>query len=95
MIASHNGKISKGQNASFYPGKRQRGPSVGVLKPVFRPVKVLIVGSAHLKGRTTLTDEGLLLGKMVFGSVMPRPARCSASVSVRLRVVLMERALVI
>jgi hypothetical protein len=75
-------------------GERQRGPSVGVPKPVFRPVKVLIVSSAHLKGRTALTNEGLLLGKMVFGSVMPRPARWSASIRVRLRVVLMKRALV-
>jgi hypothetical protein len=36
-----------------------------------------------------------LLGKMVFGSAMPRPARCSASVSEQLRVVLLERAWVI
>jgi hypothetical protein len=90
MIASHNGKTSKGQNASFTLASVSVGRPVGVPKPVFHPVKVLIVSSAHLKGRTALTDEGLLLGKMVFGSVTPRPARCSASVSVRLRVVFVK-----
>jgi hypothetical protein len=41
----------------------------------FWPCKELVVSSAHLESRTALTDEGLLLGKMAFGSVMPRPAR--------------------
>jgi hypothetical protein len=34
----------------------------------FSPSEELVVSSAHLKDGTTLTDEGLLLGKMVFGS---------------------------
>jgi hypothetical protein len=53
----------------------------------FSPCAGLVVSSTHLQGRTTLTDEGLLLGKMVFGSVMPRPARRLASVHMRLRFV--------
>jgi hypothetical protein len=34
----------------------------------FSPCEELIVSSAHLEDGTTLTDEGLLLGKMAFGS---------------------------
>jgi hypothetical protein len=42
-----------------------------------------------------VSTESVVLGKMVFGSVIPRPARWSASVRVRLRVVLMKHALMI
>jgi hypothetical protein len=34
----------------------------------FSPCEELVVSSAHLKDGTALTDEGLLLGKMAFGS---------------------------
>jgi hypothetical protein len=34
----------------------------------FSPSEELVVSSAHLEDGTTLTDEGLLLGKMAFGS---------------------------
>jgi hypothetical protein len=32
----------------------------------------MVVSSAHLRSRTALTDEGLLLGNMAFGSAFPR-----------------------
>jgi hypothetical protein len=34
----------------------------------FSPCEELVVSSAHLEDGTALTDEGLLLGKMAFGS---------------------------
>jgi hypothetical protein len=34
----------------------------------------VFVSSAHLRSRTALTNEGLLLGYMAFGSVPSRPA---------------------
>jgi hypothetical protein len=46
----------------------------------------LVVSSAHLEDGTALTDEGLLLGKMVFGSILPRPAGLSVSAHARLRI---------
>jgi hypothetical protein len=40
----------------------------------FSPCGRLVVSSAHLRDGTALTDEGLLLGKMAFGSfVHDRP----------------------
>jgi hypothetical protein len=40
------------------------------------PREGLIVSSAHLEFRTALTDEGLLLGKLAFGSLAHvRPGR--------------------
>jgi hypothetical protein len=35
----------------------------------YSPYKELFVSSAHLESGTTLTDKGLLLGNMAFGSV--------------------------
>jgi hypothetical protein len=35
----------------------------------FSPCEELVVSSAHLEDGMTLTDEGLLLGKMAFGSL--------------------------
>jgi hypothetical protein len=34
------------------------------------PLEELVVSLAHLEDRTALTDEGLLLGKMAFGSLV-------------------------
>jgi hypothetical protein len=51
----------------------------------FSPCEELVVSSAHLEDGTTLTDEGLLLGKMAFGSFLPRPAGLSISAHTRLR----------
>jgi hypothetical protein len=51
----------------------------------FSPCEELVVSSAHLEDGTVLTDEGLLLGKMAFGSFLPRPAGLSVSAHTRLR----------
>jgi hypothetical protein len=51
----------------------------GSFEARFLPHKELVVSSAHLESGTALTDEGLLLGKMAFGSVTPRPARLLTS----------------
>jgi hypothetical protein len=51
----------------------------------FSPYEELVVSSAHLEDGTALTDEGLLLGKMAFGSILPRQARLSFSAHARLR----------
>jgi hypothetical protein len=40
----------------------------------FSPYEELFVSSAHLRSGTALTDEGLLLGNMAFGSILSRPA---------------------
>jgi hypothetical protein len=85
MIASHNGKTSKGQNVSFTLASVSVGRPWEFRSP-FSPCKESVVSSAHLEGRTTLTDEGLLLGKMVFGSVLPRPARLLVSAHVQFRI---------
>jgi hypothetical protein len=73
-INSHNGKIFKGQHASFTQ-EVSAWAVRGSVEARFSPIKELVISSAHLESGTTLTDEGLLLGKMAFGSVMPRPAR--------------------
>jgi hypothetical protein len=51
----------------------------------FLPYEELVVSSAHLEDGTALTDEGLLLGKMAFGSCLPRPAGLSVSAHARLQ----------
>jgi hypothetical protein len=83
IIASHNGKSSKGQVASFTQAG-VRWAIRGISEVRFLPCKKLVVSSDHLEGRTALTDEGLLLGKMAFGSILPRPARLLVSVHARL-----------
>jgi hypothetical protein len=83
IIASHNGKTSKGQVASF-TGRASAWAVRGSSEVRFSPCKELVVSLAHLGGRTTLTDEGLLLGKMAFGSILPRSARLLVSVHTRL-----------
>jgi hypothetical protein len=40
----------------------------------FFPYEELFVSSAYLRRGTALTDEGLLLGNMAFGSVLSQPA---------------------
>jgi hypothetical protein len=85
MITSHNGKVSKGQNTSFTRVRVSVGRSWEFRSP-FSPYEELVVSSAYLEDGTTLTDEGLLLGKMVFGSILPRPAGLSASARARFRV---------
>jgi hypothetical protein len=52
----------------------------------FSPYEELVVSSAHLEDGMALTDEGLMLGKMVFGSILPRPAGLSVSAHARLRI---------
>jgi hypothetical protein len=82
-ITSHNGKVSKGQNTSF----TRMCVSVGrpwEFRSPFSPCKELVASSAHLEDRTALTDEGLLLGKMVFISILPRPAGLLVSSHARL-----------
>jgi hypothetical protein len=64
---SHNGKISKGQHASF-TGSASAWAVRGSSEARFSPCEGLVVSSAHLEDGTALTDEGLLLGKMAFGS---------------------------
>jgi hypothetical protein len=56
---------------------------------------VFVAGLKLLISQVVEQKKGALLEKMVFGSVMPRPARWSSSVRVRLRVVLMKHALMI
>jgi hypothetical protein len=75
-ITSHNGKVSKGKNTSFTRIRVSVGYPWEFRSP-FSPCKELVVSSA-------LTDEGLLLGKMVFGSILPRPAGLSVSAHARL-----------
>jgi hypothetical protein len=53
-------------------------------RPPFTRLR-LIVSSALRRFRTALTDEGLLLGKLVFGSIAPRPPTLAPSVCLRLR----------
>jgi hypothetical protein len=66
MTTSHNGKISKGQRLLLRSASAWavRGSS----EAHFSPCEELIVSSAHLEDGMALTDEGLLLGKMAFGS---------------------------
>jgi hypothetical protein len=40
----------------------------------FSPYEEFVRKSAHLRSGTALTDEGLLLGNMAFGSVLSRLA---------------------
>jgi hypothetical protein len=61
---------------AFLPAKNQCGPSVGVPKPIFSLQRVL-VSSAHLRSGTALTDKGLMLGNMAFGSAPSQPAEIS------------------
>jgi hypothetical protein len=84
-ITSHNGKVSKGQNASFTRIHVSVGRPWEFRSPFFT-CEELVVSSAHLEDGTTLTDKGLLLGKMVFGSILPRPAGLSVSAHARLRI---------
>jgi hypothetical protein len=74
-ITSHNGKISKGQHASFTRIQVSVGRPWEFRSPLFAR-KELVVSSAHLGDGTALTDEGLLLGKTAFGSFYHvRPGR--------------------
>jgi hypothetical protein len=82
-ITSHNGKVSKGKNTSFTRIRVSVGYPWEFRSP-FSPCKELVISSAHLEDKTALTDEGLLLGKMVFGSILPRPAGLSVSAHARL-----------
>jgi hypothetical protein len=52
----------------------------------FSPCEELVVSSAHLEDGTALTNEGLLLGKMVFGNFLPRPPGLLVSAHARLRI---------
>jgi hypothetical protein len=53
-------------------------------RPIFTRLRS-IVSSALRRVRTALTDEGLLLGKLVFGSIAPARPRWKPSVYIRLR----------
>jgi hypothetical protein len=59
--------ISVGAPRVFLPGKSGVGRLWEFRSP-FSPSEELFVSSAHLRGGTALTDEGLLLGNMVFGT---------------------------
>jgi hypothetical protein len=56
-------------NARLFSGYHVSvGRSGEFRRPFFTPTRS-IVSSAHRRLRTALTDEGLLLGKLVFGSL--------------------------
>jgi hypothetical protein len=68
VTTSHNGKFSKG-SARLLLGSTSAWAVRGSSEAHSSPREGLVVSSAHLEVRTALTDEGLLLGKMAFGSL--------------------------
>jgi hypothetical protein len=70
-ITLHNGKFSKGR-ACLLQGHVSVWAIRGSSEARFSPDKELVVCSALLGNRTALTDEGLLLGKVVFGTFFNR-----------------------
>jgi hypothetical protein len=60
-------KLPKG-SARLLPGSASAWAVRGSSEARLSPCEELVVSSAHLEDGTTLTGEGLLLGKMAFGS---------------------------